>query len=502
MIKITPYKDGSIELGKFSFRGSRGNIIPSEPLEVPLGQRQLVMHRAVMEDHFDCHRTVHPISKHPGNPLISAQEPWEHIGPTGGGVVLYDEQLGKFRLWTSIWFKEDPKEREYTAHIYYESSDGLKWQRPKLGQYTFRGSRDNNLLDYDFSDFGGPFRVGGAHVFRLPKSHQDKGRFGMMMQGAPLPIPENDHGLNKFLAFSDDGYVWKLRKEYNPFFRGHGDSPNQRILWNPQREVFMYYRRAAINAKEYRRIAYTESPDLINWTQPRLIIGPDELDVNYLYGLGVMRYQNMYLGQLHSLYAHSDFKVPKEHEVDVQLAWSHDGFHWERHPERPIFIATGSMREGSPDWGHLYGFQEMIDVGDRVYVYYNGREGLHNDIVPERARHVCLGTLRRDGFVSLDSPRMGWALTAPLRYPGGKLHINARTASDGFIQVAIREGEGIRDGEWPEEWSLDYATDFVGDSIDHEVNWKSQKDLSCWKGKTIRLEFRMLRSELYSFWFA
>ena len=210
----------------------------------------------------------------------------------------------------------------------------------------------------------------------------------------------------------------------------------------------------------------------------------------------------MYLGQLHSLYHHDDFKVPKEHEVDAQLAWSYDGFHWERHPERPIFIATGPIREGSPDWGHIYGFQEMMDVGDRVYVYYNGREGLHNNIVRERARHVCLGTLRRDGFVSLDSPREGWALTAPLRYPGGKLHLNARTASDGFIQVAIREGEGIRDGEWPEEWSLDYTTDFVGDSLNHQVNWKGQKDLSCWKGKTIRLEFRMLRSELYSFCFA
>ena len=98
MIKITPYKDGSIERGKFSYRGSRGNIIPTEPLEVPLGQRQLVMHRAMMEDHFDCRRTVHPIEKHPANPLISAQEPWEHIGPTGAGTVFYDEQLGKFRF--------------------------------------------------------------------------------------------------------------------------------------------------------------------------------------------------------------------------------------------------------------------------------------------------------------------------------------------------------------------------------------------------------------------
>ena len=129
------------------------------------------------------------------------------------------------------------------------------------------------------------------------------------------------------------------------------------------------------------------------------------------------------------------------------------------------------------------------------------RKGLHTSLVKERHRHLCLGTLRRDGFVSWDAPREGWALTAPLRCPGGKLHINAATAADGVVQVAIREGEGVRDGEWPQAWSLDYATDFTGDQINHEVNWKGQQDLSPWKGETIRLEFRLVKASLYSFWF-
>ena len=98
------------------------------------------------------------------------------------------------------------------------------------------------------------------------------------------------------------------------------------------------------------------------------------------------------------------------------------------------------------------------EIGDHAV-----RDGVTE--VKERHRHLCLGTLRRDGFVSWDAPREGWALTAPLRCPGGKLHINAKTAGDGVIQVAIREGEGVRDGEWPEAWSLDYATDFTGDQI-------------------------------------
>ena len=70
-IQNSPYKPGSIERGGFSLRGTRSAIIPREPLVVPLGQRCLVMSREVMEDYYDCRRTVHPVEKHPANPLIS-----------------------------------------------------------------------------------------------------------------------------------------------------------------------------------------------------------------------------------------------------------------------------------------------------------------------------------------------------------------------------------------------------------------------------------------------
>ncbi|MFH1568495.1 MAG: hypothetical protein ABIL09_10910 [Gemmatimonadota bacterium] len=66
----------------------------------------------------------------------------------------------------------------------------------------------------------------------------------------------------------------------------------------------------------------------------------------------------------------------------------------------------------------------------------------------------------------------------------------------------VREGEGVRDGEWPPEWSLDQATDFTGDAIDHEAGWRGQADLSAWKGRSLRLEFRMVKASLFSFWFA
>ena len=503
MIENSPYKADAIERGVYSLQGSQAKIIPTEPLNVPLGQRQLVMHRSVMEDYYDCRRTVHPVQKHPDNPLIRAEEPWEGIGATGNGTVIFDQELGKFRLYSQTWNypESGQKEDRDFRGILYESDDGFHWERPNLGQVDFQGSRENNLLH-----FIPEFNVGVVSVFQLPGSHRHLGRFGAVIAGgyrrpSPSQIRKN---IYQFLAFSDDGYIWKVPEDRNPLFSGRCDC-QQPIVWNPERKVFMYYRRATVNAQEIRRIAYTESSDLVSWTQPRLIIGPDELDTIYLYGMPVSRYQNIYLGLLQNLYAHADYEnisPPKSSQIDIHLAWSPDGFSWERHPERPVFIPTGPLRRGVADWGQIFAMSNIIDVGDRVHIYYCGLDGLHTSVAVEKGRYICLATLRRDGFVSLDTPREGWALTAPLRCPGGKLHINAGTAGDGLIQVAVREGQGIRDGEWPEEWSLDHATDFVGDSIDHEVNWKGQGDLSAWKDKTIRLEFRMIRSQLYSFWFA
>ena len=508
MIKNTPYKPGAIESGTQLLRGSTAEIAPAEPLKVELGERQLLMSRAVMEDHYDCYRTVHPVQKHPANPLIRGEQPWECEGPTGNGSVLYDEQLGKLRMWTCLWpsRSDGAKNVDEFRTVYYESDDGIEWQRPSLSQVEYQGSRSNNIIEYEGLDRFGSFLQGGAFVFRVPASHRGLGRFGMVLAASDMDEHRKPgrHGMGAHLVFSEDGYRWKADQQNMFFIRGRTDS-HQNIVWNACRQVFMYYRRATVNAKEIRRIAYSESTDLRRWTQPRVIIGPDELDTIYLYGMPVTRYQNMYLGLLQSLYGHADYdrvKPPKAAEVDVQLAWSHDGVQWDRHPQRPVFIETGPIRPRVPDWGMVYGMHEMIDVGERVHVYYGGCDGSHASVAPPKSFTICLGTLRRDGFVSLDAPREGWAMTVPMRCPGCKLHINAATAADGVVQVAIREGQSVRDGEWPEPWSLDHATDFTGDSVDHEVHWRDQQDLTPWKDKAIRLEFRLVKASLYSFWFA
>ena len=92
-------------------------------------------------------------------------------------------------------------------------------------------------------------------------------------------------------------------------------------------------------------------------------------------------------------------------------------------------------------------------------------------------------------------------LTRPLAYPGGKLHVNARTESDGFIRVAVREGEGVRDGEWHEAFRFEQSTPFTGDSLDHVLTWEGAQTLESFPSRTLRLHFWMEKAQLFSFWF-
>ena len=147
----------------------------------------------------------------------------------------------------------------------------------------------------------------------------------------------------------------------------------------------------------------------------------------------------------------------------------------------------------------------IIEMKDQIRVYYGGREYLHGGYMVEedpKKASICLSTLRTDGFVSVDAgANGGYMLTKPIKYPGGKLHINAKTASDGFVRVGVREGTGVRDGEWPEAWRFEKSIPFSGDSTDMTVTWQDSETIDSFPSDVIRLHFWMEKAQVFSFWF-
>ena len=485
----------------FTIRGSY-SIVPTEPLEIGT-RRQLLMDDYVVEDRRALRRVVHPPRKHAANPLLST-------GPKGlcpdrsfnYTSVIRDPKTGLYRVWmaSSIQVKQPTPPGFYwlTRGRYYESDDGMKWRAPELGLVEVDGTKANNVflgseaISYD-----------SAGVSVTPPKWRQHGRYMLVYHLAPAgrdPHPQLIAGGQQLrLAFSDDGVHWRDQKE-NPIFRGQSDTANN-VCYNPDRDVLMYFRRPPIHAGEIRRIAYSESKDLVSWSQPQHAIVPDELDPYSLYCMPVVRYQGVYFGFLHMFYLRPPLRregvTEKKLKLDVQLAWSRDGKRWERHPQRPLFIETGPP--DSYDRGMIHAAKGIIERDGRIEIYYTGSENLHISTMPGES-HLCLATLRRDGFVSLEAPEEGHMLTKPIACRGGKLHINARTAVGGSVSVAIRRGDGELDGERLREWNYEKNVEFTGDSIDHTVQWTNQVDLGALKGRAIRLEFRLRRAELFSFW--
>ncbi|MAE61286.1 MAG: hypothetical protein CMJ49_08020 [Planctomycetaceae bacterium] len=480
----------------WTYEGS-DHVVAGEAVVVG-GERQLLMDSWVVADTAGCQRVVHQPVRHEANPLIVA-------GPEGGKCighanVIHDAARGVYQMWTEGAIMRGSRAGRTHYHQtygrYFESTDGVDWEAPDLSLFEVEGIEDGNVFLADAE------RGVSPSVIETPTRWRERGKYlmvydnGMMGRRDFAALPAN--GQQQRLAFSDDGIRWQGSAE--PIFRGQSDTHNN-VCYNEERGVLMLYRRAPINAGEIRRIAYSESADLIDWTQPRVIVSPDELDAHSLYGMTVSRYQGVYIGFLQQFYLADPLgggmKPGKHMMVDVQLAWSRDGLNWSRHPGRPIFLETGPV--GSYDWGMVYVGKGLIERDDRIDLYYTGWNFPH--VPGEQRSHICLAALRKDGFVSVGAPERGRLLTRPMVCPGGRLHVNLRAQEGGGARVQVMRGDGAMDGHAVEGWGNELSGAVTGDVLDEVVGWGGSAEMGAMKGRTIRLLFEMERAEIYSFWF-
>ena len=495
------------------------SIIPSKPLIVE-NETQLLMDGCVIEDMWNIRRTVHAPEKHSENPLIRSGKyssgpvskdnvypdgllPWEGCILAGNGCVMYDDESGKFRNWQDLWDMNNRKGAKSYLIVYHESEDGIHWKAPDLGIYDFKGSRHNNITWAGGDE--GDYLASSCSVIKVPRHKQRLGRYAMLYgrseirtSGQVSAVQGEGHTMEQRIAWSDDGIHWKDQPE-NPAFHARSDTINN-MVYNRDRGVFMQYRRPSVNAHEIRKIAYSESDDLIHWTQPEVCLENDELDPPMLYGMAVDEYHGVCFGFLQMFYFQDyDHKLEKSAQIDIQLAWSRDGKTWERHPERPVFLETG--HPPAYDWGMIFVEQGIIERDDRIFIYYRGDEQLHV-AMPGQYGNFCMAELRKDGFVSRDAgTEDGYMFTKPILCPGGKLKINARTGAKGFVKMAVRRGDGEADGEWLPGWDFPDCRPFSGDSVSGDLGFHGKDNMDSWKGRSIRLHFWMKDAQMFSFRF-
>ena len=247
-----------------------------------------------------------------------------------------------------------------------------------------------------------------------------------------------------------------------------------------------------------RRIARAESEDFIHWSQPEVVIRPDELDPPRLYNMNVTMYRGLYLGLLEVFYSWGTRRYPgcpQEPETfDVQLVFSRDGKKWERLANRPVFLPRGYI--GSFDGGMISGaHQPLIEYQDELRIYYTGNLSCHN--VGGFTQRIGVARLPRERLVARTAgDEIGFLLTKPFRLAGDRLTINA-DARHGLIKVEATDPEG----QPLPGLSVKDAAEIGGNGFALPVVWSSGRKLSEYRDRVIRLRFYLQESRLYSFCF-
>jgi hypothetical protein len=464
---------------------------PPPVIDISVG-RQLFVDDFLIEE-SSLHRAFHRASYHPDNPVLGPDRDWETRDPYAINTktepsqsamvysdgVFYDPADQLFKMWYMAGYQQ--------ATALATSRDGIRWQRPNLPvvpgtNIVLQHHRDSSTvwLDLDTASREARYKM-ATFVFE---------------DGAMR------------LSQSADGIHWRPAGITGPC------ADRSTMFRNPFRGVWVFSLRADDEggSGRYRRFLESRSFAQTTWTadDPVSWVGADALDTSRpdlratpeLYNLDAVAYESVMLG-LFTVFRGE----PRDREKpnDVCVGFSRDGFHWDRSSREPFMSV--SERPGDWNFGNVQSAGGgCLIVGDRLYFYISGRQGVPGSNLPGRCS-TGLATLRRDGFASLGdewpkgSPRRVGTnrtsvVTRPLRCRGAHVFVNAECRGDIRVEVLDQQGAVVRG------YSAADCVPIRGDSTRHAVAWNTHTTLEAVDRDVIRLRFVLSQSRLYSFWIA
>ena len=503
---------------------------------------QLLIDDYLVDDIWCIRRSPEQPVKHMQNPIMDCP----------GGTIIYDEEDRVFKFWYGIGI---PGTFEAMGG-YAVSTDGITWEKPDLGLVEVDGSRSNNFIQTD--GFGSvlkdPHDPDPSRRYKMMTKRKGSETTGGRAFAAFSPdgIHWTNHpGERSIIRNSCDGngmviYDESIGKYVNfrrpTIMAGHRDweepedigfadnrcmkeaggdlhDPPEGVGF-PDYDDFVHHDEAEDFIHRYlrtvpyhptralriyrpshegtgcnRRIARCESDDFIHWTEPEVIIRPDELDPPRLYSMDVMKHRGMYLGLLMVFNSWGTRRYPgcpqEDETIDLHLTFSRDGWRWERLANRPVFLQRGYI--GAFDGGMMGPSNPpFIEYGDELRIYYTGYGGAHN--VGNRGLGLGVARLPKDRIVArVGGDELGVLLTKPFRLDGNAVTINAN-ASRGLIRVELTDaigqpidGFGVKD-----------CAEIRGNGFELPVTW-GESDLSRLAGQPVRLRFFMQQARLYTF---
>lgn len=379
---------------------------------------------------------------------------------------------------------------------YAESKDGIHWTKPDLGIIEYAGSRKNNIV--------GP--NGACHipsVIRVP--HPTSPDKQWAIYGYARDPKSGASGPS--VAYSPDGLHWDWQRkpeQYGLF----SSSDVTNFFHDPYANRFTATYKTT--NRRHRAVGVAVSQDGLKWSKPveGAVFGADDLDPDaaQIYGMPVFPYQGMYIGQPWIYHArwikYGKYTKPEvmyeaqegsPRTVDAQFAWSHDMLSWTRPPVREPFISLGP--DGSWDSKMIYTARAPVIVGDKLFFYYGGFDRVHDDN-GETKGAIGLATLRIDGFCSMHAgSREGWLISRREVFNTPVVTINANCAPGGYVTAELID----RNNKVIPGLSQQDCVPFTGDSIRHELTWKTKQFPKKLLDKDKKVRFYVKNADLYSY---
>ena len=448
--------------------------------------RQLLLDDGVVASTRNLKRRLHRLQRHPANPVIVGDTPWERWTTyPNGRPVLFDPESGEFKIWYMSSLVDDAAHRGIRYKVGYAvSKDGVHWTKPELGLVEWQGSRSNNIIPW------GTRWMRRANVIRDPRDPDPDRRFKMTY----VDVFDGKSAITK--GHSADGVHWKLNADGKPWFR-RAHSANL-LGWDPRIESFVCYVRMPGSPNSVGR---STSPDFVTWSDPEpvLVPGPDESNLHFK-GLSAFLYEGRYLGWLWVFERGDEGWV----RADAELAYSRDGVRWQRIFPGEFILGRGEA--GAWD-SHLSIPVAPVVHQDRIRVYYWGENFPYGSDLRKvqagwveqgerKQRATGLATLRRDGFVSFEAgEQTGRLTTRNLRMSGNRLILNADVGGDLRVEILDTAGRPLSG------FTSEACDPVSGDSLGHRVSWNGNTGLGGLRNRALRLRFQLRDGNLYAFQF-
>lgn len=474
--------------------GNRRELFVDDHLVAEMKNVQLLVHQPTREEI-----------------AVDCDKPWEGNG-CGYFTVLHDRQEGVYRMYYHAWQIPTGVESGGPLTIaYFESKDGIQWDRPSLGLCEFNGSKDNNIILDRLGD-GGRCHDFSPFVDANPAA-KPEARYKATGAGF-----ENQKGI--WVYQSPDGVHWTPMAPGPVFDKGAFDTQNIAFWSLTEQKYVLYYRVFSGSGNTGTRlINRAVSDDFLHWTDEGTIAFPD--------GEGPRPLAQFYVNQIkpYERAPHLYIGFPARY-VDHGLTASTPLLpEWELREKR----MTVTPRYGTAVTDSIYitsrdgrNFRQGNDVflppglrtrhnwsyGDNYIAWHVVETESTKDDAPRelslyatesyftgRQSRLRRYSLRLDGFASIHAKlQAGEFTTRPITFSGKELSLNVATSAAGLVQVEICSTDGVPSPGF----TLADCDIIYGDALDRRVSWQGNTSVASLIGRPVVLRVVMREADLYS----